>query len=370
MRIRGKPIFHGLVTALNQYNEIRIQFHVYTDGQDQMSAALSAFHTTLNTYGMAPIQLFFTDNPSQDKRFFTSNIPGLQAFQDLLDSQSAPTQIPTLPEPDYDSQMVTVRKSVADINTCVAAMTSHMDVEKIVGLDLEWVPSFGRGTRRSDRIAVMQICYVDTDAIMRVLVFQVYHLRSLPHVLKSFLLDKTVKFVGVNVTGDFHKIGRDCNLTNEINRSSIQHNVINLGKYARLRDVVQNGSIGLAKLSEIVLGLSIDKSSNLRLSDWNTTNLSGDQIKYAALDAIVSHMIYIELKKKPDLFQRLVQSDIEVGLRVDIVPQNGSLSCMATQAGTGTIVTVPDDICFSPDSISPVQIKCGLGHAIVRIHAV
>jgi len=97
MRFKGKPIFHGLVAALKKYNEICIQYHVYTDGHNQMRAALIAFHTTLNTYGMAPIQVLFTDNPSQNRRFFTANIPGLQAFQDLLDSNSAPTQIQTLP---------------------------------------------------------------------------------------------------------------------------------------------------------------------------------------------------------------------------------------------------------------------------------
>ena len=31
---RGQSIYHGLVTALNEYGEVRIQFHIFSDGYD------------------------------------------------------------------------------------------------------------------------------------------------------------------------------------------------------------------------------------------------------------------------------------------------------------------------------------------------
>ena len=42
---------------------------------------------------------------------------------------------------------------------------------------------------------------------------------------------------------------------------------------------------GLAALSETLLGISMDKSLDLRAGDWNSKVLSPEQKKYAALDA-------------------------------------------------------------------------------------
>ena len=58
----GNQIFHALITATNEIGEIRIQFHVVSDGQDQFNAAIAAFIDTCNNYGQAPPELFFTDN--------------------------------------------------------------------------------------------------------------------------------------------------------------------------------------------------------------------------------------------------------------------------------------------------------------------
>ena len=32
---KGQSLYHGLVSAMNEFNETRLQFHVVTDGQDQ-----------------------------------------------------------------------------------------------------------------------------------------------------------------------------------------------------------------------------------------------------------------------------------------------------------------------------------------------
>ena len=90
--------------------------------------------------------------------------------------------------------------------------------------------------------------------------------------MESLLTNELYTFIGVNVTGDFHKIGRDFNLF-VTTKKRVQTNVINLGKYACLRDVVENGSVGLGKLCEVVLQLSIDKSNGVHFSDWNKKEL-------------------------------------------------------------------------------------------------
>ena len=65
-RYHGKPVFKALVTGTNEYNEVRLQFHVVTDGHDQMTYAFRAFKDTCAKYGQSETDLAFTDKPSGD----------------------------------------------------------------------------------------------------------------------------------------------------------------------------------------------------------------------------------------------------------------------------------------------------------------
>ena len=46
-----------------QFGEIRLQFHVVTDGHDQMRASIKAFLATMNAYGQPDVDMLTTDNP-------------------------------------------------------------------------------------------------------------------------------------------------------------------------------------------------------------------------------------------------------------------------------------------------------------------
>ena len=63
-------------------------------------------------------------------------------------------------------------------------------------------------------------------------------------------------------------------------------NVINLGKFARKRNVVKNGVISLKNLAKIVLNESISKDSLVRCSKWLSSRLSNEQIVHGATDVI------------------------------------------------------------------------------------
>ena len=84
-RYRGRPIFKGLVTALNEFGEVRIQFHIYTDSQEQMTSALKAFKGTTASLGLPDVKLFSTDNPASDERYFTRELPSLLQQQRKFD---------------------------------------------------------------------------------------------------------------------------------------------------------------------------------------------------------------------------------------------------------------------------------------------
>ena len=96
--------------------------------------------------------------------------------------------------------------------------------------------------------------------------------------------------------------------------------------------------------------------------------LTDNQKKYATIDVIVSLLLYLELEKKPDLTRRLDANDVLAGLIVDLVPQNGSVACMATRAATVEIVDM--EICNSPDGILPKKARRGDGCVTVKIQTV
>jgi hypothetical protein len=66
---KGEPIFKGLLTATNEYGEIRIQFHVISDSHEQMNAAFESFLKTTNEYGYPDLKLITTDNPAKDRAY-------------------------------------------------------------------------------------------------------------------------------------------------------------------------------------------------------------------------------------------------------------------------------------------------------------
>ena len=85
---RGRLVFKGLVTALNELGEVRMQFHVYTDSQEQMTSALEAFKRTTANLGLPGVKLFTTDNPVGDQRYFLDMLPSLDEQQKKFDAMS------------------------------------------------------------------------------------------------------------------------------------------------------------------------------------------------------------------------------------------------------------------------------------------
>ena len=119
--------------------------------------------------------------------------------------------------------------------------------------------------------------------------------------------------------------------------------------YARKRDVIKNGVISLSELVSIVLKEKLPKPASVRLGKWSVPNLSSEQIKYAALDAIKIIEAFEKLSKMPDLTIRLKPENIIPGITlVDIVPMHGSQSMMATRSGTGKIIehNMNDSNCY------------------------
>ena len=97
-RYHGHSVFRALITATNEVGEIRIQFHVVTDGHEQMTRAIAAMNDTCQQYGQPLTELLFTDKPNEDKDYFCSLMPGLRATQATLDASLPVPTDGSLPE--------------------------------------------------------------------------------------------------------------------------------------------------------------------------------------------------------------------------------------------------------------------------------
>ena len=149
-RYKGRSVFKGLVTGLNEVGEVRMQFHVYSDSHEQMTAALEAFKGTACSLGLPPVRLFYTDNPAGDKQYFMRMLPSLRAQQDefnALTTQSETAGHTVSPairndksQPPYlfaNISSVRVASTKTQIEHFIMALKEDMTGDKI-GLDAEW----------------------------------------------------------------------------------------------------------------------------------------------------------------------------------------------------------------------------------------
>ena len=129
---------------------------------------------------------------------------------------------------------------------------------------------------QSFKTALIQIGYQDSEDQMSSLLLQVFCHLKLPQSLLSILGDPKITFVGASILGALKRIGKDF----QCNKTTDRANYVNLGSYARKRDVVQSGTASLEKLVQLTLGKILDKSPAVtRLSKWSKKDLSRAQKK-------------------------------------------------------------------------------------------
>ncbi|KAK9290236.1 hypothetical protein L1049_008403 [Liquidambar formosana] len=146
----------------------------------------------------------------------------------------------------------------------------------IVGLDVEWRPSF---SRIRNPVATLQLCVG-----RRCLIFQLLYAPFIPQSLEDFLTDSDYTFVGVGIDADVNKLLNDHDL-------EVSNTVDLRGLAAKAFDRGDFGNAGLKYLTREVLGKEIGKPRNVTLSKWDEAWLSRDQVAYACLDAFLSFEI-------------------------------------------------------------------------------
>ncbi|XP_026428969.1 uncharacterized protein LOC113324909 [Papaver somniferum] len=150
----------------------------------------------------------------------------------------------------------------------------HKDESPIVGVDVKLDPN-STSNLHYKAAATLQLCY-RTHCI----IIQLLHLDVVPPALKTFLLDKKIRFSRYDVSGCFGKLERSYGfyLNYDFDYS-----------FTGTKD-----SIGLEQKVRTELGLNIEIPTTASSSVWGARNLTEEQIKYAAICAYAVAMLGVK----------------------------------------------------------------------------
>ena len=151
---------------------------------------------------------------------------------------------------------------------------AYLRAQKILGVDTESRPSFKRGVHYP--IALVQIATEE-----RCYLFRLSHI-GLPATLAAIFADNTICKVGLAFRDDINGLRRLRNFkpANCVDLQSIA------GKWGIL-------DLGLQKMYAICFGRKISKTQ--QLTNWENTQLTPEQARYASTDAWATLRIYKEL---------------------------------------------------------------------------
>ncbi|KAL6540708.1 hypothetical protein OROMI_024591 [Orobanche minor] len=148
----------------------------------------------------------------------------------------------------------------------------------IVGLDIEWRPSFNRYI--NNPAATLQLCVGG-----RCLIFQLIHCPSIPKSLTDFLANPNCTFVGIGIDSDLEKLQEDYEFG--YNTNTVDLRGLAADKYGQ-SDLKRSG---LKSLAKVVLDKDVEKPKRITMSRWDYQWLTPAQVQYACVDAFVSFEI-------------------------------------------------------------------------------
>ncbi|XP_051140541.1 3'-5' exonuclease-like [Andrographis paniculata] len=144
---------------------------------------------------------------------------------------------------------------------------------RIVGLDMEWRPSY---TSEQNPVATLQLSNGD-----RCLIFQLLFCPSIPNSLWNFLSNPNYKFVGVGIERDLEMLKYDYSVDLDVNFVDLR----SLAARVYAMDELKNA--GVKRLASLVLSREVEKPKRVTMSRWDKQWLMPAQVQYACIDAYV-----------------------------------------------------------------------------------
>ncbi|XP_057404041.1 exonuclease mut-7 homolog isoform X5 [Balaenoptera acutorostrata] len=192
---------------------------------------------------------------------------------------------------------------------------------RVVGVDLEWRPSFGAGGR--PRASLMQVAVEG-----RVFLLDLPRLSSpaggqapqaFSRLVSRLLADPSITKLGYGIAGDLRSLGASCPALAQAEKQ-LQGSVDLLQVHRQMRAAHRPapgvdgaaGPRGLSLLVRQVLGKPLDKMQ--QLSNWDRRPLGEGQLVYAAADAYCLLEVYWALCREPARFH--LSGDLARSLRL------------------------------------------------------
>lgn len=149
--------------------------------------------------------------------------------------------------------------------------------ERILGFDTETRPNFSRN--KHYLVSVLQLC-----GECKVWIIRLEPLKNRLSDIYEILENPAIKKVGLAVHGDILSLKERWLFS--------PAGFVDISKSTRSIGVINTGMRNLAAL---VLGVRVSKAA--QLTNWASDSLTSKQLEYAATDAWISRMLFLEIKK-------------------------------------------------------------------------
>uniref|UniRef100_A0A8C0IRT3 Exonuclease 3'-5' domain containing 3 n=1 Tax=Chelonoidis abingdonii TaxID=106734 RepID=A0A8C0IRT3_CHEAB len=172
---------------------------------------------------------------------------------------------------------------------------------QVVGIDMEWRPSFGVVGR--PRVSVLQIAIEEQVFLLDLLqLLKPDETEELSHFVQTLFSDPTIIKLGYGMSGDLHSLAATCSAFKEMDKQV--QGIVDLLAVHKQKTCGDRGfrqpERGLSLLVQHVLGKPLDKTE--QLSNWEKRPLREEQILYAASDAYCLLEVYKKLCEDPSGF--------------------------------------------------------------------
>lgn len=161
-----------------------------------------------------------------------------------------------------------------------AEAMEYLSSQTIIGFDTETKPCFLPNQPRR-KVALLQLSGRDKSYL-----FRLHHL-GVPASLARLMSDSSILKIGAAVNDDIRGLQEYTKFT--------ARGFVDLQILAETFGIKEKS---VKKLSAIIMGRRVSKSQ--QLSNWEAPQLSGAQIKYAAIDAWICREMYVKLMQIDD----------------------------------------------------------------------
>jgi hypothetical protein len=107
-----------------------------------------------------------------------------------------------------------------------------------------------------------------------VLLVRICKLGKIPSSIIVIFLDHSITLAGNNIYSDMKTLQKDYPKVVSVLKTRGKHSITNIGLFARRRDIVYSGNVGLQLLVKRLLSYHLPKNNKDISSDWNKNNLT------------------------------------------------------------------------------------------------